>query len=273
MDSIQGYYNYDVVTNININREKNSLFPTISFCLDWPSYTDSFENLLLNCSFDKRICNYTDFEYFKDYLNNTCYRFNSGLNIYNKIIPIKNLTRNTPDTGLVVRLQLDNYQRNLGGKKVSPFQMNVFIQNYSTLFSRIPFYNYEAGIPVQAGLNYIQVEKELILNLPQPYNECIKQDTTIELISDLFQYFIQNNKTYLKKDCFDLCLKEYMKKECNCGEKIGIVSECLLDINIYLCLSDLFNRFYSKTKELPNASSVKCSLECEFYNYRILINI
>jgi hypothetical protein len=57
-----------------------------------------------------------------------------------------------------------------------------------------------------------------------------------------------------------------MKKECNCGEKMGIFSECLLDINIYLCLSDIFNRFYSKTKELPNECSVKCPLECEFYN-------
>ena len=104
MDSIQGYYNYDVVTNININRKENPQFPTISFCLGWSSYTGSFEKLLLNCSFDM-ICYYTDFEYYKDHLNNTCYRFIVGLNIYNQIIPIKNLTRNTPDTGLVITIR------------------------------------------------------------------------------------------------------------------------------------------------------------------------
>ena len=45
-------------------------------------------------------------------------------------------------------------------------------------------------------------------------------------VSQLYQYFIKNNKTYLQKECLDLCIEEKVYKQCNFSNELGKPLTC-----------------------------------------------
>jgi len=173
-NSLLDFFSYNTVTSMNIIKQNETQFPTVSFCVYLSNLT--LENIPLNdyiisCKFDFKDCNLDkDFKIYSITRGDLCFRFNSDQN-------------------------------------------SVYIQNYSAIF-RIDRFSYDSGLQLASGYSYIQIDREFIQNLPLPYNECIKQDTT-DYVSNLFQHFKQINNTYLQKDCFDFCIEEVILKQCN----------------------------------------------------------
>ena len=97
--SIIDYYKFDVVTLIETVYEQPTEFPTVTFC----SYNGLFNNYSLNQLISKNTSRFgydfsigmeTD-QHFSEFTSQElgrCFRFNSGLNMNNDTIPIKNST-------------------------------------------------------------------------------------------------------------------------------------------------------------------------------------
>jgi hypothetical protein len=197
-----------------------------------------------------------------------CYRFNSGKNYFNQIIPIQKSARFDAASGLLICFNLKGISP-FDTLEHKPYKLSVHIQNATTIFRRDQAYNLATGLQITAGIHNIQIEREFIQKLPFPYNQCVKQDTK-ENISNLFQYFIENNKTYLQKDCIDLCIEEYMINNCNCKQaSLGSISICLNDSLILKCIENLYDNFIDKTTTIPEHCFEKCPYECDYINYRL----
>ena len=193
------------------------------------------------CAFDLTAYNSTSFEVYNIGLNETCFRFNSGKNYFNESVDILQTSRYDPVTGLLVLLDLDSFFNYLD---IGPtfFKTTVFIQNHSTIFRRDQSYNIDSGSLILPGVTLLSIEREFVKKLPKPYNDCVEQDAN-DYVSHLFQYFIRNNKTYLRKDCLDLCIEEIMLKQCNCTEELGSLAQCLKKKESLMtkCLLDIYS--------------------------------
>ena len=265
LEIISSYLDYEVITNIDIYREVNSPFPTITFCISTDSPVNDIppinETMTL-CLFEEEECSWEDFEPYTNKLNNICYRFNSGKNLHNQKLDIKNTSRSDQAKGLNVFFYLTNFTFS------TPHILSVFIQNQSTIFRTDNPFNINSGILIPAGLTYIKIERNFIEKLPNPYNDCVKQETK-EYVSHLFQYFIKNNKTYSQKDCFDLCIEEIMMNKCNCSEDLGLLSRCFSNLIALECIGNLFFAYRDKSLKLPESCSLNCPIECDIIIYRV----
>jgi hypothetical protein len=271
-DSINDYFEYQIITNTDVIREEESQFPTITFCVpnndeqNNKTYflSNYLHRILKYCQFDLTNCTYLDFELYKisnqSQINETCFRFNSGRNYMNKPTQIKNISNYDPNTGLILLLNIDNYFIN-----ELQFKVKLFIQNYSTIFRRDHAYTYESGIYIPSGITFISFERDLVDRLPKPFNDCIEQDTQ-DYVSNLFQYFKQINKTYLQKDCFDLCVEEIIMKKCNCTVGLGSSLNCFNNTN------NCFESFRNIKSKLPSTCLAKCPLECDSIDYKFTTN-
>lgn len=63
--------------------------------------TAEIKEIVVKCKFDKSDCNYNDFEVTKGLIGRMCYRFNSGRNASNQMVPVKTSTRNDINMGLL----------------------------------------------------------------------------------------------------------------------------------------------------------------------------
>ena len=98
---------------------------------------------------------------------------------------------------------------------------------------------------IPAGINHVQIEREIVKNLPEPFNKCVKQETNDE-ISRMFKYFKKNNKTYAQKDCMNLCILDYAMKKCNCSVESFSFEKCSNDTAILNCFSKYYDSFLNK---------------------------
>jgi hypothetical protein len=266
-NSLLDFFSYNTVTSMNIIKQNETQFPTVSFCVYLSNLT--LENIPLNdyiisCKFDFKDCNLDkDFKIYSITRGDLCFRFNSDQN------KIKNISRIDTDTGLSVLFRIKEYQKQFlaaSSSKNQVFKMSVYIQNYSAIF-RIDRFSYDSGLQLSSGYSYIQIDREFIQNLPLPYNECIKQDTT-DYVSNLFQHFKQINNTYLQKDCFDFCIEEVILKQCNCSKniKLGEISKCFSSSRN--CIIDLISKYsLLKTELMPDICYQKCPIECDYIVY------
>ncbi len=282
--SISSYLEHEVITNIVIIHEKTPQFPMISFCIDSTNISSSIipylNDVIKSCEFDSKKCIYKDFEkktfYYSahDKLNNidhseACLVFNSGKNFENEKISIKNIS--SISTKLNLELYIKEFKTDQIGKKI-PYKLKIYIQNYSDVFNAYQLREIEQGLDIPDGINNIEIDREIDQKLPEPYNACIKQDTK-EFVSNYFQYFIQNNKTYKQKDCIDFCLNEYIGLKCGCEVNIDSFEKCVNLKNESNCFL-LFNEYFlnNSNYEIPNNCIKDCPLECDSIHYRIQHN-
>jgi len=253
--SINSYLNYDVVTNINVYREEAPQFPAVSFCVISEELI-SINESIIDCEFNSQQCNLSEFEIvdYTDTTGETCYRFNSKHNAFNQTNSVKNTTRSDSTTGLNLYIYTNESYRN------GLFKLAVFIHNQSDWFTTDRAYNTEDGLMVSSGITTFSIDREFIINLSKPYNDCAKQDTN-RFYSKYFQYFIRNNLNYKQKDCIDYCIEEYVKLECNCSLKC--------EGNNIECKNSLIDEIRNKETPIPSECLSGCPIECDSANYKI----
>jgi len=253
---------FKVITNLAIYNEEEPEFPMIGLCFEKGSLILTNYSFLIHCQFDSVKCTFEDFEYYTDGLLNECILFNSGRIYSNQQVAIKNITRIGLNYGLTVWLYIENYKHDIG-----PYKISLYIQNHSSIFDRLQAYERDYGIFIPPGITNIQIEREFIQNLPEPYNPCIIEAKT-DYISNLFQQFNQSNKVYSQKDCIEMCVKTHIMIYCNCtalDEKTCLTNETLKE-----CATNLYFKFQTKSIELPAYCLSNCSLECNFINYNTI---
>lgn len=76
------------------------------------------------------------------------------------------------------------------------------------------------GILQPGHLTNLVLNKVIEEKLPLPYNDCLsKDDIVASETSDLYQDTVRAKGEYRQTNCYDLCLKKYISKKCQCSWK------------------------------------------------------
>ena len=264
VNDVVDFYNYEVVTSVKTEYDQPTEFPTISFCGLQP--TDYFGRGISGIfSSDEGVLNDPN-NHYEQFISplcgkcGKCYRFNSGKNMTNYSIPIKN--------------------SNFGGfydfydlSIFAPNGLLVWIHNKSSIT------NIERNhILVSADTkSYIAVERTFESKVEEPYNNCLKDVSKFKKNETLINYFLNRNLSYSQENCLDLCFDLFYIKEnpCNCKQaELGNVFEkcwIIKEKGKYLSCTWKYRINFTKY-DLVEKCSDFCPLECESmtFSYSIL---
>ena len=205
--TLQNYYQYDVVTQIKIKEAEIMTFPAITLCPVIYNYSVSlnqrpyiFEefgsnhlrNIFLECKFEGRECSIDDFENFTQYwqyeqtgISLNCYKFNGKVKFQSK--------KFGSYSGLILYFNLaikDFILYHIGENSIRPLASEL------------------AQNSLNPGKIYLQrIEKSTDNKLPNPYSSCSNDINS--KTSPLVKRILDQNITYRKVNCYDLCLNEY----------------------------------------------------------------
>lgn len=261
------FTNYDTITKIDIIKETQSQFPTVSIC----NYNDTnFEFKILNLQFNYESLkdDWSDyFEIYNDSRYGKCFRFNSGKNIYKNEVDFLNSTARGYSYGLNLELYVPvNYLNDFG-------ELKVFIHNNTM----IPANLYNKGFFIKSGsYNFFSVRRIFEQKLGEPFNKCYKDLTKFNKNKTLIHYIQNNKRTYSQDECFQLCqnLKYIETSKCNCSLpslddviKITCISKSKKNA---ACSRDFLENF-QKSNPFEICSDF-CPLECDSINYEIQLD-
>ena len=263
--SIIDYLSYDTITSVYTINERESQFPTISFC----SQIDrNFQIKILTFAFNKNEYSQdwqNHLSYYRDFRFGTCYRFNSGYNWTNQSIPIKNLKYSGFYDGFRFELY-SNTTQDYG-------QLIVYIHNHT----ETPVTLDNKGFFISSGsYNYFRFNRLYDQKLEIPYNDCYKN-----VSESMFNKTIINtlkkqaNRGYTQDSCIPLCRSLLYNEltQCNCTLPN-------VDTDVAFCLFSPFNtedqrkcvRTFLDSFDVQICFDNYCPLECDQFTYDVTLN-
>ena len=259
------YYNYEVVTTVKTEYDQPTEFPTISFCSNQRHLYDIYPILnrgeaVFSGDADVYENPNNHHESFFSPFYGKCFRFNSGKNMTNHSIAIKNSTSG----GIHDFYQIFIY---------APRGLIVWIHNKSS----IPSINRGYFILSAGLLNYIQIERTFESKLEEPFNNCLKDVSKFKKNKTLIDYFLNRKLSYSQENCLDLCFDLHYIKEnpCKCKEaELGnVLEKCFLieERGIYLNCTWQYRTNFTKN-DLVEKCSDYCPLECDSMTFSYSIS-
>jgi hypothetical protein len=257
--NILDYLKYDTSTSIYTIYEQESEFPTISICSQ-----DKLELSIEILDFwfnNKEQFIDIDLQVYKDSSFGKCYRFNSGKNNNNEIIPIKKSKKSGLDDGFYLNLY-SNATLDYG-------RFIILIHNQT----KTPTTIYNKGYFISSGSNnYFIIKRIFDKKLEQPYNSCLKDRSKFEFNQTIIHYLKQINHDYTQKECINICrnLKYNHTNTCGCyldRLEDEIFMQCYFNID-NLTLRECVDTFMSSF-DVGLCYLEYCPLECDSFEYDI----
>jgi len=267
------YVHYDVIQKTEIINPNQIQFPTISLCSDAFDAKVSFRNYIDNCTFnlnnDCGINTDNNFNAFFSYSTGlNCFQFNSGKNISNQFIPIKNLTLIEKPNGFVLQFK----QPILTTSSAPSIYIYIDDQESPSFINEI---NYKlADFVISPNYEYnIVLTKTVNERLGPPYHKCyINAANDFPLDKIIINYFQSNKVAYEQFNCHKLCGElEYINMNpCNCPLQTSlgnVLRDCAFNQNEILkkCTNDFLNDFIIKRED---KCAQYCPSECNSIDYK-----
>jgi len=275
-DAINSYFDFETVTKIETKFEQPLQFPTISFCPYLGGELNIFYNLSLNqiikdCwqNLDKDCAKNPDkyFEQFKSPFHGKCFRFNSGKNESNHLIPFFFSALGGRDDSFYLKLNKTT-------------DLWLWVHNVSSP-PKFNLYNNHLGNSILISANtqtQIIIDKIIEKKLGLPYNQCYLNVNEFPNNKTIIDYISQTiNETYKQTNCLELCYDvNYLKENpCNCSNtSIGQVWEDCFNVkeksNLAGCIFNDKLKFFRES--VLDKCKDYCPLECESVSYTVNLN-
>ena len=258
------YLNYDVITRIDYIIEQAPRLPTLSFCTDFPGFSEPLDKLVIYCTVNNNSsCSLKPFSYFEQYNDiqyGVCYRFNSGRSMSNITTDITRQNKIGIEFGI-----------NLGFNITSSVNLYAFNHDYT-----LSTFNPRVYIPISSrSINYLKIDKTIRRKLPKPYNNCFKEANEFSGNKTVIYFLLKMNRSYSQRECFNLLygLSYIENSGCHCGASYDLVtSKCLtsslLDKKILYCSLN-FTNYYLKLNK-SDLYLKYCPAECDSINYQFI---
>jgi len=234
--AISSYLKYEVVTKIEIIHKIPLQFPAVTFINEKnPKANIKLKNLIISCVFNHKSCKENDFEIVQDKLGYALYRFKSR-KIFNvgktfglQLVLLNNIINDYDVTNI-----LDSFSFTIHDEKTDPgYITGESSQQISTSLGE---------------LIDISIKKEHISKLTLPYNNCIKNVSSLDSHdSKIYKYMLQNTKyLYSQKNCFNYCIGKEIYKQANISNKIDHWINVYYDnLNISTNLEKLSKNYFN----------------------------
>ncbi len=264
------YFNYEVVTVIESKYDQPTQFPTITFCSLKKNIYNSFFPLSPPSFIAFKNEYYTwngidpsnHFESFYTVQYGKCFRFNSGKNMSNHSIPIKNSTYGG---------QLDSFKLTIH----APEGLAVWIHNISSQPKIETNNGGQLNDPIKISpsiYNNIAIERIEESKLEEPYNPCLKDATSFTKNKTIINYLMRENQSYSQEKCLDLCIALFYlnEKPCKCNHSdLGSVWD-ICDKKDHFCTMNYKDNFTKNI--LVEMCSNYCPLECDSISFESTVH-
>jgi hypothetical protein len=264
--TIKAYLDYEIVTNIDVITEIPTDFPAISLInLRNQKLKKPLNEIMIYCNFNLEECYEKDFEMIVDNFGFVSYRFKKNKSY-------------TP--GMQYGLQLLINLEKIDCNKCYLEGLRLIVHNHTA----DPGYysgGTKSGFILAPGFNHeIVIRRTFTSKLGHPFNNCIKNVTSLDSYdSDLYKYILTNtNYHYTQKDCFDYCMGTELNKHFNITNKTDhwlnlyktfAFNQFDKKIQFETYSFDKFWDFYSGfiKDEIQNVCTPLCPLECDSIKY------
>jgi len=276
--NLLSYLEYDVITNIELVYEQPIQFPTISFQFNFGnskanySLEDNVFKLVYNQQLKKNIA--SEFEQLTDKRGKVFYKFNSGKNKTGNSIQMKNQTIVGNAGSMRAEIFIgkpDEFTANENEENDSFFSIYVHNSSINAVEST------DAPIKLAPGFSTnLKITRVVTDRLGEPYNNCVDDLESLRSSdSPLVQHILtKTTSSYRQKDCFNLCLGQYIKDKCDLKLNLGFEWEMVYQIketNISKELRNCANQEYANFNKMNTNQycSPFCPEECDSYEYQI----
>jgi hypothetical protein len=284
------YFTYGVSTMTRTIFETPTLFPKVTFCnsnkftteyafklkqtsdeIDDRFFTNEekrklghdLNDILIECWFNFKPCNASDFVWSFHRTYGNCYVFNAGTDSNKKKIDLKKTTIGGVDYGLSVTLYVNFYEKLMNYVNESGLVIRIGNSSYSMYYGN-------NGVFLSPGMSsYIVVDREFKSILPKPYSNC-EIDSNSLSYSYLYNLIVKSNYAYTQQLCIMQCYQDYIIKNYNCSIyyhfSLFNASPCdpIIENNLLETI-DLNGSFIS------NKCASLCPLECNQTLYKTLV--
>ena len=259
-ETFQNYFSYPVVTNIETAYEQPTEFPTLLIC-STDFIGKNFADLVTKCKFGTVTLDPNNYFERVSLYQGICYKFNSGINIYNQ-------------TTSILKSTIGGYDDSLKLKFYAPNNTLITIINRKDipLIGLEIFYAPNVFELTNGFKTGIVIDKTIEKKLEQPYNDCFKDINRFDKNKTIINFYNSNNIEYSQVDCYNYCFELiYINSNpCNCSNlALGSVwIQCYKfqqNEKISNCTRDYRNRFYLDS--LSDVCSNYCPSKCDSLNY------
>ncbi len=260
VNSIFSYFNYEVVTSINVINEIPTEFPAVTFYIRRNNKVKIPLNKLIEfCFFNSFPCNNNLENYFT--INQDKFGFVS--------YTFKNQSTFLGDINFALSIHLNLENITFDNKSIfDGIRLVIHNSTYD------PNY-YEGSLPngfnLETSFQYdISIKKIFSHKLGQPYNNCLKNVKSIDSFdSDLYRYILKStNYSYRQEDCFMYYVGLELNKHLNFSNKIDRWENILEEYPSY---KDYVLEIYKNLikKGISKSLESDCPLECDSIKYEI----
>jgi len=262
-ESISNYLKYEKISKIEIIKEKQIQFPTITFCSK--SFNkQTIQDSISKCLFNKKDC-IDQFQMFYSFLNEiNCFQFNSGKNKSNHSIPIQNSTFADMHYGLKISF-----------KNNDNMSIEIYIDDPLSIIDGESYKIPDYVLKYEPYFDYtLSLFKSIENKLGSPYNSCYKDVfNEFELNKTIINYIHSKNISYKQENCHRLCTElEYINTNpCNCS--IHSLNNFWLDCYHMQLNTSISNCTYNHIAEKSDMNRIDekckqyCPLECDSITY------
>ncbi|CAF0803389.1 unnamed protein product [Brachionus calyciflorus] len=218
------------------------------------------DKMLLNCNFNFKECNSSNFELFLSSTYGFCYQFNADKSNIRKV--------SSPGKQAGLSLELFIGYPSADYDLYRSYGAHLFIHNSST----IPSSEFD-GISLSTGHETdIVMSKTLFQKLPKPFSDCVQDSNSTESFdSDVYKETIRKFGQYEQKACINLCFHKSIFDLCGCYYP---------DANIIQSTELMCNKSVNKDCIIPFVSNYgeseestkcfeNCPEECESVKYSL----
>ena len=230
-------------------------------------------SILKNCKFNQQWCIYnydtgfwSDFNWFFSFDYGNCFQFNSGKNVSNDKVAIKQVNREGQDFGLSLFIGPLIYANEKYATSDSK-GLRVFIHEQTEMPT------FSKGINVNVGQETnIAVTRTYKKSYPWPYSKCVDLNTfrPTEMYSVLMSSNL--NVSYRQVDCLDLCFQRLIITNCGCYYPkylpLNRQTQPCINLNQLLCIYNQYN-LASNNQAYSACVSDQCPLECNSVEYDV----
>ena len=223
---------------------------------------------LISCSFNKQICDSSNFTSFFDYNYGNCYTFNGGEN---------ETILSTTQIGKNYGLELEVLTGDPTIQTLPQTSEGLLLVVHNQTRTLVPSIQLINGINIPPGYNtYISVSRDFHSKLSSPYSKCIADLVTSQTFgSILYNYMYASGiSTYDQASCIRLCYQKVVQDLCECYDPKypslnNMTIKCLNPYQID-CILNITDNIFLKGNDYINICGFDCPIECNTVDYSLL---
>ena len=222
----------------------------------------SLDKMIISCLFAAQSCSFNDFEWFYSNEYGNCYRFNYASS--NKRVQTR--------SGKYYGLRLELYVGEISNLLTTHSGVHVFINNNTNEYLT-------NGLDISTSFSTdLSLTRKSVHKLSKPHSDCVKNEKDFNLADYRSEYIdrtISRFKIYQIEACKDLCIQDFIEKNCNCSSLLFPQSDLLKPICSTIDKLECVDKFYNLLFEQEDnilSCQTKCPTECDKESFDYLIS-